>query len=138
MNTMAVRIAGVTIPNDKRVEVALTYIFGIGRTTANQILQKAQVERDVDEAGGESKEDLKGKKAPSAAVRRKKKEKKTGAAGRAYINATYNNTIITLTDPGGNAVAWSSAGACGFKGAKKATPYAAQVIVKKAVDKAKE
>jgi len=47
MNTMAVRIAGVTIPNDKRVEVALTYIFGIGRTSANQILQKAQVERDA-------------------------------------------------------------------------------------------
>ncbi|OGF18342.1 30S ribosomal protein S13 [Candidatus Falkowbacteria bacterium RIFCSPLOWO2_12_FULL_45_10] len=44
---MAVRIAGVTIPNDKRVEVALTYIFGIGRTSANQILQKAQVERDA-------------------------------------------------------------------------------------------
>jgi|SRR3989344_453203 len=98
----------------------------------------ANVQSAVDEAGGESKEDLKGKKAPSAAVRRKKKEKKTVAAGRAYINATYNNTIITLTDPGGNAVAWSSAGACGFKGAKKATPYAAQVIVKKAVDKAKE
>src|SRR3989338_565382 len=47
MNTMAVRIAGVTIPNDKRVEVALTYIFGIGRTSANQILQKAKVERDA-------------------------------------------------------------------------------------------
>jgi len=47
MYIMAVRIAGVTIPNDKRVEVALTYIFGIGRTSANQILQKAQVERDA-------------------------------------------------------------------------------------------
>ncbi|MEK7067745.1 MAG: 30S ribosomal protein S11 [Patescibacteria group bacterium] len=77
-------------------------------------------------------------KKTAAVVRRKKKEKKIVAVGRAYINATYNNTIITLTDQEGNALGWASAGGCGFKGAKKATPYAAQVIVKKAVDKVKE
>ncbi|MBD3359873.1 MAG: 30S ribosomal protein S11 [Candidatus Buchananbacteria bacterium] len=56
--------------------------------------------------------------------------------GRAYIQATYNNTIITLTDLNGNVLAWSSAGQNGFKGPKKSTPYAASVIVKDATEKA--
>ncbi len=56
--------------------------------------------------------------------------------GRAYIHASFNNTIITVTDPNGNVVAWASAGNCGFKGPKKATPYAASVVVKKVADKA--
>lgn len=55
--------------------------------------------------------------------------------GRAYIHASYNNTIVSLTDPNGNIVAWASAGNCGFKGPKKATPYAASVVVKKVADK---
>ncbi|MFZ2682177.1 MAG: 30S ribosomal protein S11 [Patescibacteria group bacterium] len=55
--------------------------------------------------------------------------------GRAYIHASFNNTIVTLTDPNGNVVAWASAGNCGFKGPKKATPYAASVVVKKVADK---
>ena len=57
-------------------------------------------------------------------------------AGRAYIHASFNNTIVSLTDPNGNLIAWASAGNCGFKGPKKATPYAASVVVKKAADKA--
>lgn len=57
--------------------------------------------------------------------------------GRAYIQATYNNTIITLTDLNGNVLAWSTAGNCGFKGPKKATPYAASVIGKSVAEKAK-
>lgn len=56
--------------------------------------------------------------------------------GRAYIQATYNNTLVTLTDLNGNTIAWASSGHCGFKGAKKATPYAAGVVVKNAVEKA--
>jgi small subunit ribosomal protein S11 len=56
--------------------------------------------------------------------------------GRAYIHASFNNTIISLTDPNGNIVAWASAGNCGFRGPKKATPYAASVIVKKVAEKA--
>jgi small subunit ribosomal protein S11 len=67
----------------------------------------------------------------------KKKKKKFVPHGRAYIQATYNNTIITITDPSGNVVTWSSAGRCGFKGPKKATPYAASVIVKEVAEKAK-
>lgn len=69
---------------------------------------------------------------------RAKKRKKFVQAGRAYIQATYNNTIVTLTDQGGNAIAWSSAGKVGFKGPKKATPYAAGVIVRDVVDRAKQ
>jgi len=56
--------------------------------------------------------------------------------GRAYIHSTYNNTIVTLTDLNGNSLAWSSAGVNGFKGPKKATPYAASVIVKDVAEKA--
>ncbi|MCX6745461.1 MAG: 30S ribosomal protein S11 [Candidatus Parcubacteria bacterium] len=56
--------------------------------------------------------------------------------GRAYLQATYNNTIITLTDLNGNVIAWSSAGQNNFKGPKKSTPYAASVIVRTAIEKA--
>lgn len=56
--------------------------------------------------------------------------------GRAYIQATYNNTIITLTDSQGNILSWSAAGKMGFRGPKKATPFAAGIIVKDAVEKA--
>lgn len=66
---------------------------------------------------------------------RKKKEVKQVPQGRVYIQATYNNTMITLTDPYGNVLAWSSAGHKGFKGPKKSTPYAASIIVKDAVDR---
>ena len=71
----------------------------------------------------------------------KKKKKKTAKVvktGRAYIQATYNNTMITLTDNNGDVISWASAGLAGFKGAKKATPYAAQIITKIATQKAKE
>ncbi len=66
----------------------------------------------------------------------KKRTLKQVPQGRAYIHASYNNTILSLTDPHGNLLAWASAGNCGFKGPKKATPYAASVVVKKAAEKA--
>lgn len=71
----------------------------------------------------------------------KKKKRKTARVvkvGRAYVQATYNNTIVTLTDSKGDVISWASAGLAGFKGAKKATPYAAQIITKIAAQKAKE
>lgn len=71
-------------------------------------------------------------------VKKKKKIKKNIKRGQAHIQATYNNTIVTLTDQNGNALSWSSAGGLGFKGPKKATPYAAGVIVKNAVEKIKD
>ncbi|MBO6521026.1 MAG: 30S ribosomal protein S11 [Rhodospirillales bacterium] len=60
-------------------------------------------------------------------ARPRRRERKNIAAGIAHVNSTFNNTIITITDAQGNAIAWSSAGAQGFKGSRKSTPYAAQV-----------
>jgi small subunit ribosomal protein S11 len=59
--------------------------------------------------------------------RSKRRVKKNIPAGVAHIHSTFNNTIITITDPNGNAIAWSSAGALGFKGSRKSTPFAAQM-----------
>lgn len=73
-----------------------------------------------------------------AAKPRKKKVARHVPIGRAYVQATYNNTIVTLTDQNGNVLSWSSSGSCGFKGPKKATPYAAGVVVKDAADKVQE
>jgi len=70
--------------------------------------------------------------------KRKKKIIKQVPRGRAYIKATYNNTIVSLKDLGGNVLAWASAGCFGFKGAKKATPYAASIIVRKVVESVKD
>ncbi len=66
----------------------------------------------------------------------KKKTKRQVKKGMAFVQATYNNTIVTLADSHGGVLSWSSAGVVGFKGAKKATPYAASMIVKDAIDKA--
>jgi len=68
----------------------------------------------------------------------KRKVKKQVAKGVVYIAATFNNTVITVTDEMGNVLAWSSAGSLGFKGSKKSTPYAAQQAVEDAMTKAKE
>ena len=65
-----------------------------------------------------------------------KKEKKSVAQGNVYIQATFNNTIITVTDLRGNTISWASAGGLGFKGAKKSTPFAAQSTMEAAVTKA--
>ncbi len=68
----------------------------------------------------------------------RKRERKNIASGVAHVNATFNNTMITITDAQGNAISWSSAGAKGFKGSRKSTPYAAQVAAEDAGNKAKE
>ena len=60
-------------------------------------------------------------------VSRKRRVKKNIATGVAHIHSTFNNTIVTITDPHGNAISWSSAGALGFKGSRKSTPFAAQM-----------
>lgn len=67
-----------------------------------------------------------------------KKEKKNIPFGAVYIQSTFNNTIITITDQNGNVIAWSSSGAEGFKGSKKRTPYAAQIASEAAAKKAKD
>jgi len=72
------------------------------------------------------------------AARARKKEKKNVVVGVAHVAATFNNTIITITDGQGNTISWSSAGSLGFKGSRKSTPYAAQVAAEDAGKKAIE
>ncbi|EHQ08429.1 MAG: 30S ribosomal protein S11 [Leptonema illini] len=68
----------------------------------------------------------------------RKKEKRSVPSGRVYINATFNNTIITVTDDTGNVIAWSSAGHLNFKGSRKSTPYAAQMAARDAAEKTRD
>jgi small subunit ribosomal protein S11 len=70
--------------------------------------------------------------------RSRRRERKSIPVGRAYIQSTFNNTIITLTDPNGNVIAWASAGTAGFKGSRKSTPYAAQIAADRAAKRGME
>jgi small subunit ribosomal protein S11 len=71
-------------------------------------------------------------------ARVRRREKKNITSGVAHVHASFNNTMITITDAQGNAISWSSAGAMGFKGSRKSTPYAAQVAAEDAGKKAME
>src|ERR1700690_1317784 len=75
---------------------------------------------------------------PAAAGRVRRRERKNITSGVAHVNATFNNTMITITDAQGNTIAWSSSGTMGFKGSRKSTPYAAQVAAEDAGKKAME
>jgi small subunit ribosomal protein S11 len=75
---------------------------------------------------------------PAVAPRLRRRERKNITSGVAHVNATFNNTMITITDAQGNAIAWSSSGTMGFKGSRKSTPYAAQVAAEDAGKKAME
>ncbi|HET9149686.1 MAG TPA: 30S ribosomal protein S11 [Alphaproteobacteria bacterium] len=74
----------------------------------------------------------------SAAPRPRRRERKNITSGVAHVNATFNNTVITITDAQGNTIAWSSSGSKGFKGSRKSTPYAAQMAAEDAGKKAME
>ncbi len=76
--------------------------------------------------------------AKEATTRVKRRERKNISSGVAHVSATFNNTIITITDAQGNAIAWASAGSQGFKGSRKSTPYAAQMAAENAGRKAQE
>lgn len=97
----------------------------------NEVSQKKEEDKVVKKAVEKktNKKNLKSKK---------KKAVKHIAVGNVYIQATYNNTMVTFADQNGNVIGSSSAGRCGFKGPKKSTPYAAGVIVKDAVERIKE
>ena len=73
---------------------------------------------------------------PQKKSKTKRQERKSIPAGRAYIQSTFNNTTVTLTDPAGNAIAWGSSGTAGFKGSRKGTPFAAQMAARDATRKA--
>lgn len=101
------------------------------------------VEKKEKESKAPKKEETKAKKTeekpekPTAKPKKKSRGKKRNVPeGNAYIQASYNNTVVTLTEPNGNVIAWSSAGSSGFKGARKATPYAAQISAENAAEKA--
>jgi small subunit ribosomal protein S11 len=76
--------------------------------------------------------------APVVRAPKGKKKKRYIAHGQIHILASYNNTVVTVTDPTGNVIAWSSAGQSGFKGPKKATPYAAGVIIRNVIEKIRD
>jgi len=76
--------------------------------------------------------------AKASVARPKRREKKNITSGVAHVNATFNNTVITITDAQGNAISWSSAGSQGFRGSRKSTPYAAQIAAEDAGRKAQE
>lgn len=76
--------------------------------------------------------------AKATASKVKKRERKNIASGVAHVNATFNNTMITITDAQGNTICWSSAGSMGFKGSRKSTPYAAQMAAEDAGKKAQD
>jgi small subunit ribosomal protein S11 len=77
-------------------------------------------------------------KATGAAKKPRRKEKKNVPTGQAHIRSTFNNTIITITDPTGAVISWSSSGDVGFKGSRKSTPFAAQLAAENAARKAQE
>ncbi len=76
--------------------------------------------------------------AKAATTRVRRRERKNITSGIAHVNATFNNTLITISDAQGNAISWSSAGSMGFRGSRKSTPYAAQVAAESAGQKAME
>lgn len=94
-----------------------------------------QADKPVETEG--SPQNKEGKKVPVKAKKKGKAKRRLVPEGIIYIQATYNNTLVTITDPKGEVIAWSSAGSNGFKGAKKATPYAAQISAETAANKAK-
>jgi small subunit ribosomal protein S11 len=81
---------------------------------------------------------VKAAEAPAAGARPRRRERKNITSGVAHVNATFNNTVITITDAQGNTIAWSSSGSKGFKGSRKSTPYAAQMAAEDAGKKAME
>ena len=141
------RLAGVDIPNEKRIEIALTYIFGVGRTRAKETLAATGINpdirvkdltdeqlitlRDYLEANYKIEGDL--RREIDADIRRK-----SVPVGQAHIKSTFNNTIISITDPSGAVVSWASGGDVGFKGSRKSTPYAAGMAAESAARKAME
>src|SRR5437868_4853829 len=122
------RIAGVNIPNHQHAEVALTAIYGIGRPRAKAICVAAGI------APSSKIKDL----SDAQMDKLRKNVKKNVSEGIAHIHASFNNTIITITDRQGNALSWATSGGAGFKGSRKSTPFAAQVAAESAGRAAQE
>src|SRR6476660_2831240 len=87
---------------------------------------------------GEKQQQKKNNATKARAARARRRERKVVPRGTAYVQSTFNNTIVTLADPQGNVLSWGSAGATGFKGSRKSTPYAAQITADGAARRAME
>jgi len=99
-------------------------------------MNMASVEPKAEAVKAATAEVAVGKSAAAAVVKTKKKKNlRQVPRGNAYISASFNNTIVTVTDPNGNTLGWASSGMAGFKGPKKATPYAASMVVKNLMDR---
>ncbi|MBI5422197.1 30S ribosomal protein S11, partial [Candidatus Peregrinibacteria bacterium] len=106
---------------------------------AEEKVKSAVAAPEAKTAKGEAPKDAKAA-APVVAVgagkaASRKRVRKTVSLAHAHVTATYNNTIISIAEPNGNVLAWASAGACGFKGTRKSTPYAATVTAEKVVER---
>ena len=104
----------------------------VKKEAADEAKADAKPAKDKTEAPAEDKKP----KMKMTAAQKKKSKRRSIAEGNVHIHASYNNTIITVTEPNGDVVSWASAGASGFKGARKATPYAAQIAAESAIQKA--
>src|ERR1700716_2129419 len=98
--------------------------------------ERKQEKQERPEKGAEKPEAEAAGAAEQKAAPRRRREKRVVPRGAAHVKASFNNTIVSLTDPAGNVIAWSSAGAAGWKGSRKSTPYAAQVAAETAARKA--
>ena len=97
-------------------------------------MNKKNIEKKIEKKESSMEKEVK----PEKIVKKVKKIKKNITSGIAYVQATFNNTIVSITDDSGNVIAWSSAGSKGFKGSRKSTPYAAQIAADTAATKAQE
>jgi small subunit ribosomal protein S11 len=118
-------------------------IFSMREDKADKDIAKAaKAMMSMDELPDNVKKLLEKKKSEKSDPKKKKRKKKVLdkkiPSGKAYVKATYNNTIVAITNPNGDVLSWASAGVAGFKGAKKSTPYAAQIITRIAVERARE
>lgn len=102
---------------------------------AKEKANKEQKEEVKDDAGKNSKDGE--KKDDTKKAKKSKTKRRTVVEGNAYIKATFNNTLVTVTERNGDVLAWGTSGSSGFKGTRKATPYAAQVAAEKVAEKAK-
>ena len=102
-----------------------------------EVAEKSEKKEVKAEKTTKGKEEKKATKKPATKSKKGKPKRRLIQEGKAYVQASFNNTLVTITDTKGEVIAWSSAGSSGFKGAKKATPYAAQVSAENAANKAK-
>lgn len=107
------------------------------RAEAKEVKKPAEHAAPGKDAKAATGKEDKGEAKPKKAIKKAKGKRRNVQMGNAFIQASYNNTIVSITEPNGSVIAWSSSGSNGFKGARKSTPYAAQVSAEAAAGKAK-